>query len=180
MPLEIVVRVLRRPVGKKFGTRKELENFIIANLIDSGKSLWAGDLTKRQADEKYRLFQDGRTIEYRLISELKGLIYRNRSGPGSTASGLDNLVDSDMGQHPEILEARMRWTYWPNTGDVIGPDNFVLLNMCVDFFPRIDKNLPDDRPWIRIRNLSNKYRPFIERQKIDVEQLRQAVLGAIL
>jgi len=150
-------------LSKKFSSIEDLEQFIVANLIES-QNVWDGSLSGAEADERYLLWQ-GRiqALQYRLRSELKRLVEQNDC--------LNCLFTAAPREHPEILKALMR--------SDMSLESFVVLDMCINFFPRLNKTLSDDHAWVSIRNRANKYRPFIERLNISVQDLRQVLLDMV-
>ena len=147
-------------LAKKFHTKEELENFIVANLITSKKRLWVGLLFGGGADETYVEWK-GRvqSLTYRTISELKLLL--------QDGTPLRQLFVCNEHQHPEILKALMRKT--------LSLETFVILDMCINFIPGIDSKLKDDRSWLPERRKAQAYKPFLQRLNIDVKALRKAI-----
>jgi len=151
-------------LGKKFSTKIELENFITASLIESPKKMWIGQFSGGDADENYLKWQ-GRTqaLRYNLTTEIKRLAEEN--------DGFNCLFAADLGQHPDIVKARLRKD--------ISLESFSLLDMCVMFSPRLSKNLEKDRTWMILRNLSDKYQPVLSRLGFSLKDMRKGLLEAI-
>ena len=153
-----------RRLGQKFSSTEELENFIVANMLEAKKAIWVGTLFGGDADNVYVRWQ-GRVqaYQYTLLSETKRLVDRLDS--------FNALFKVSDNEHPEILKAYLR-------GD-ISLESFVLLDLCVGFMEPIDRKLHDDRNWSVVKHKAEKYRPFIERLNIDIPALRKAVLESI-
>ena len=154
-------------LSKKFAEKEELENYLVANMIDQKKKVWVGDLFGGDADKKYFEWQ-GRTnpaqAQYNAVSQIKRLVEDH--------NGFNVLFAAPVpGQHCEIIKSHLR-------GDV-SIETFVLLDMCINFFSRLDKDLTDDRMWGILRNKANKYRPFIKRLNIETQKLQQSILAAV-
>ena len=151
-------------LAKKFSTKEDLENFIVANLIEAKKRTWVGTLFGGDADDVYLRWQ-GRVqaLEYNITNEIKHLLEDQDS--------FNNLFKCNEHEHPEILKAHMR-------GDV-SLESFVVLDICLNFVPKLNEQLGDDRNWMLVKNKSRKYRPFIERLNIDVAGLSKAIKKAI-
>lgn len=154
-------------LSKKFSTQEELENYLVANMAEAKKKIWVGDLFGGDADKKYFEWL-GRTnssqAHYNAVSQIKRLVEDHHSFNVLFASPAP-------AQHPEILKAHLR-------GD-LSIETFVLLNLCVNFFPRLNKDLGDDRMWYVIRNKAEKYCPFVQRLNIPTSRLRQSILAAV-
>ena len=147
-------------LAKKFPTKEDLENFIVSNLIESKKRTWVGNLFGGDADDVYLRWQ-GRTqaLQYNLTNEIQRLLEDQDS--------FNNVFKCNEHEHPEILKAHMR-------GD-LSLETFVVLDICLNFVPNLNKKLGDDRSWMIVRNKSIKYRPFIERLNINVGSLSKAI-----
>ena len=151
-------------LGKKFQTKEELENFLMSNMIEAKKRMWVGSLTGGDADDIYLRWQ-GRTeaIRYNLTEEIKTLVEDQES--------FNSLFVCTAHDHPEILKAHMRGNF--------SLESFVILDICLNFIPKIDEKLGDDRSWMLIKNKSLKYRPFLERLNINVGGLSKAIQQAV-
>jgi hypothetical protein len=147
---------------KKFPVKEDLENYIVANILERAEkaSWWIGNLAGEEAQDCYRRWQ-GRVeaIQYNLINELKRLLERHDS--------FNALFVCDENTHPEILKAHIR-------GEV-SLETFVVLDICLNFIPRIDQKLGDDRNWMQVKGKAIKYKPFLERLNIDVGKLSRAI-----
>jgi len=152
-------------LAKKFSTKEELENFLVANFVSSNKKVWIGDLFGGTADEKYKTWM-GRTqsAQYNTISQIKRLVEE-------TGDFNSLFVTPGPGQHPEIIKAHLR--------EDISIETFVLLEMCCHFFKKLDKDLDDDRTWFMLKNKSNKYTPFVKRLNTDVQKLAISIRVAV-
>lgn len=151
-------------LAKKFPTKEELENFIVANLLEAKKRAWVGTLFGGDADTVYLHWQ-GRvqSLAYNITNEIKRLLEEQES--------FNNLFKCLDHEHPEILKAHMR-------GD-LSLESFVVLDICLNFTPKLDEKLGDDRNWMLVKNKSKKYRPFIERLNIDVVGLSKTIQRAV-
>lgn len=149
-------------LGKKFSDKETLENFLVANAIESRKKVWVGDLFGGEADERYKLWI-GRmqSCQYTITGQVKSLVEAH--------GGFGTLFRTPTpGQHPEILKAYLR--------NDITIEGFVLLEMCVGFFQYLDKDLGEDRTWFVLRNKAFKYQPFINRLNISISKLSQSIM----
>ena len=148
----------------KFSTKEELENFIIANLLEAKKRVWVGALFGGDADDIYLRWQ-GRVqaLEYNVVNEVRSLVENQK---------FNDLFKCIEHEHPEILKALMR-------GD-LSLESFVILDMCINFIPKMSENLGDDRNWMIVKNKALKYRPFLERLNINAGSMSKAIQRAIL
>ena len=153
-------------LARKFSSQEDLENYMIANLIERADKVnwWIGNLTGEEAQDCYIRWQ-GRTqaIQYNLINELKLLLEGKES--------FNSLFKCDKNTHPEILKAHIR-------GDV-SLETFVVLDICLNFIPQVSQKLGDDRNWMNVSNKAIKYKPFLERLNINVGNLSKAIQCAV-
>jgi T4 gene Gp59 loader of gp41 DNA helicase C-term len=150
-------------LARKFPDKEDLENFIVANLLESSKRAWIGTLFGGEADDRYTRWQSRtQAIQYNLVNEISGLLDNH---------SFNDLFKCDANSHPAILKAHLR-------GDV-SLESFVVLDICLNFIPKIDEKLGDDRSWMGVRNKALKYRPFLERLNIDVGKLSKAIQQAV-
>jgi hypothetical protein len=151
-------------LAHKFPTKEELENFIVSNLIEAKKRVWVGTLFGGDADNVYLRWQ-GRvqSLTYNIINEIQHLLEEE--------SSFNNLFRCNEHEHPEILKAHMR-------GD-LSLESFVILDLCLNFIPKMDEKLSDDRNWMLVKNKTLKYRPFLERLNINIADLSAAIQHAV-
>lgn len=172
VPLKMETYEKKRPdekhrydrLGRKFSTKEELENFLVATIIGANRRLWIGHYFGGEADETYLQWQ-GRTqsLQYGMISQVKNVVNRIDSFNG--------MFVVKANEHPEILKAHIR-------GDIT-LESFVLLDMITGFIAKVDSKIDDDRNWTIVRIKAEKYKPFIERMDIDVPAYRKALLESI-
>jgi hypothetical protein len=146
-------------LARKFQTKEELENFIVANLLVAKKRAWIGALGGDANDIYIRWQGRVQALTYNITNEIRHLLEDRES--------FNSLFACDEHEHPEILKAHMR-------GDV-SLESFVVLDICLNFVPTMSKKLGDDRNWLLVKNKSRKYRPFLERLNIDVGSLSAAI-----
>jgi hypothetical protein len=151
-------------LARKFPTQEELENFLVSNLIEAKKRAWIGTLFGGDADDMYLRWK-GRmeSLQYNLTNEVKRML--------EDCDSFNDLFKCNEHEHPEILKAHMR-------GDV-SLESLVVLDICLNFSPKLNEKLGDDRSWMLVRNKAIKYRPFIERLNIDVGSMSKAIQRAV-
>jgi hypothetical protein len=145
-------------------SKEERENFIVANLIEAKGRAWIGTLAMGDADDIYLRWQ-GRVqaLAYNISNEIKLLLENQTS--------FNDLFKCVEHEHPEILKAYLR-------GD-ISLESFVVLDICLDFIPRMSEKLGDDRNWMLAKMKTIKYRPFVKRLNIDVAGLSKTIQQAV-
>lgn len=147
-------------LAHKYGTKEEIENFIVSNLLEAKKRAWVGTLFGGDADDVYLRWQ-GRVqaLEYNITNEIRHLLEEE--------TNFNNLFKCNEHEHPKILKAYLR--------NDISLESFVILDMCLNFTPKLNEKLGDDRNWMLVKNKTIKYRPFLERLNIDVRSLSKAI-----
>jgi hypothetical protein len=157
-------------LSKKFTTKEELENFLVANMLVSSKSMWVGAVFGAEAEQVYNEWM-GRIqgIRYLVTSDVKRLLNAGEAFNDLFATE----CDGEGHQHPPILKAFKQ--------HVIHLETFVILDLCVGFSRKLDKDLKGDPVWeqdVRLKCL--KYRPFLERANINFKELKKAVLNTVV
>lgn len=131
--------------------KEELTDFIVANLIAEKK--WIGQFLDDDAMENYRKRKTYKeSLTYNFTQEVEKLAEHEKpfSVKGVT--------------YPRVLEAYMY--------SDISLETLVLLNIYIDFFPKIDSNVgADDIIWKPIRLLAMKYRPFLSFDKNKITRV---------
>jgi len=147
-------------LGRKFGSKEDLENFIVSNLVVTKKRLWIGALAGNEPEENHRQWQQRiESLQYTFASEMKAVIDKMGS--------FNAIFKAEEGQHPELLKSLIR--------SEISMETFLLLDMCVSFISRFSEKLKEDRNWLNIRFKALKYKPFLERLEINTEKLKDTL-----
>lgn len=149
---------LAKKISRVTNTREEAENFIVANLMEVKSKPWIGSL----GEDSYEIYNHWRgrveSFQYNLTNEIAPLLDDNT---------FNKLFECDEHNHPEILKALLRGS--------LSWESFIVLDMCINFIPKIDQKLQNDNTWIKTKFKVIRYKPFLERLNIDVAKLCTAL-----
>lgn len=151
-------------LGRKFKDKEDAENFIVANLLEAKKRTWIGSMAGPQPEDVYLKWQARvQSLQYNLTNQLSKLLENNFK--------FNSLFKCEESQHPEILKAYMR--------EELSLESFVILDMCLGFIERLDKKIGEDRNWMLVKRKSEKYKPFLERLNIDVQNIKKVICKVV-
>lgn len=123
---------------------KDVQNYILANIVEEGADLWVGNIAnEQQAEENYKKWKmRTESLTYHFTNDLDKLL------PDYN----DNLL-VEQGQHPHLLKLAM--------GKTVSIETLVILNDICGFFRYWSRNIIDPVVWPRYKMLVKKYRPFV-------------------
>lgn len=141
---------------EKLAKKRDVEDFILANIIEQGASVWVGDLAnEQQAEENYRRWvKRQQSITYMFTNELDKLELPYDQ----------NIIVVD-GQHPPLLRHVIQHD--------ISIETLIVLNDLCSFTRHWNKKIEEKVIWPQLYNKCKKYRPFL---KFDKEKLKQIVI----
>lgn len=141
---------------EKLAKKRDVEDFILANIIEQGPTVWVGDLaSEQQAEENYRGWvKRQQSITYLFTNELDKLDLPYDQ----------NIIVVD-GQHPPLLRHVIQHN--------ISIETLIILNDLCSFTRHWNKKIEDKVIWPSLYNKCKKYRPFL---KFDKEKLKQIVI----
>lgn len=142
---------------EKLARKRDVESFILSNIIEGSPAVWVGDLaSEQQADDNFRRWQKRQqSFTYIFTNEL---------------DKLDSVYDSNLvvtdGDHPPLLKKVVQ-------GDV-SIETLVALNDLCGFFRMWNRKIDDPVIWPDIYKKCKKYKPFL---KYDKDKLKKIVLS---
>lgn len=141
---------------EKLSKKRDVEDFILANIIEQGPAVWVGDLAnEQQAEENYRGWvKRQQSITYMFTNELDKLELPYDQ----------NIIVVD-GQHPPLLKHVIRQD--------ISIETLIILNDMCSFTRYWNRKIEEKVIWPSLYNKCKKYRPFL---KFDKEKLKQIVI----
>lgn len=141
---------------EKLSKKRDVEDFILANIIEQGPAVWVGDLAnEQQAEENYRGWvKRQQSITYMFTNELDKLELPYDQ----------NIIVVD-GQHPPLLKHVIQQD--------ISIETLIILNDMCSFTRHWNRKIEEKVIWPSLYNKCKKYRPFL---KFDKEKLKQIVI----
>lgn len=142
---------------EKLARKRDVQDFILANIIEQGPSVWVGDLaSEQQAEENYRHWvKRQQSITYMFTNEIDKLELPYDQ----------NIIVVD-GQHPPLLKHVIQ--------EDISIETLIILNDLCSFTRHWNKKIEEKVIWPSLYAKCKKYRPFL---KFDREKLKQIVIN---
>lgn len=141
---------------EKLGRKRNVQDFILANIVESGPGVWVGDLaSEQQAEETYRKWaKRQQSFTYMFADDISKLELPYDQ----------NIIVTD-GQHPPLLRQVIHKD--------ISVETMIVLNDMCSFTRHWNKKIEDPIIWPSLYQKCKKYKPFL---KYDKDKLKQIVL----
>lgn len=139
---------------EKLARKRDVESFILANVVEQGATVWVGDLAnEQQAEEYYRAWQKRQqSFTYMFKQDLSNLLMPYDA----------NFVVAD-GQHPPLLKQYIRRE--------VSIETLCVLNSLSNFTKYWSRKIEDKVIWPEIAKKIKKYTPFIKFDKLTAKQI---------
>ena len=146
-------------LSRKFGTKQELTDFLIANFLDN-ENIWVNNLLVEEADIRY--------IEYRKV--MQSLAYTFENDCISIFEGCDdpNSLLVTNGDYPILLTKALR--------KEIHIQTLVLLNNILGFVPMWSKTITDTIRWPNYHMKMLKIASFLPQDSVRYKLILKKVL----
>lgn len=140
----------------KLGKHRDVERYILANIVEDNPNVWVGDLANEQrAEDNYKKWLSRQeSLTYQFSNDLDKLqpLYN------------DNLA-VEGSSHPFLLKLFIQ--------NKITIETLIVLNDMCGFFKHWNKHIEEDVIWPMIYKKCKKYKPFLVYNK---EKLKQIVV----
>jgi hypothetical protein len=142
---------------EKLARKRDVESFILANVVEQGATVWVGDLAnEQQAEEYYRAWQKRQqSFTYMFKQDLNNILIPYDA----------NFVVVD-GQHPPLLKQYIRRE--------VSIETLCVLNSLSNFTKYWSRKIEDKVIWPEIAKKIKKYTPFIH---FDNSTAKQVVIS---
>lgn len=127
----------------KLSKHKDVENFLLANLLDGGKDFWVGAMRDSSPEEVYR--------EWKKRQE--SLTYTFKNDLTKLDDDFDKNFAIEKYGHPLLLRSYLR-------GDIC-IETMCILDMLVNYSTQWNKSLEKDLIWSDKYTIIKKYKPFL-------------------
>ena len=141
-------------IAKKL-TDKEIEDFIIANLIRN--KVWVGDFNQNNWTEHKKINQ---SLEYFWQEDIEKLL--------TFSKDFDIIFNSDNGNHPKLLKAYL--------GKKITLETLVIFEKLLQYRKQFDIDIDETFIWPKVSLLIKKYLPFVD---IDNKKFKNLLINKI-
>jgi len=127
----------------KLSKRKDVENYLLANMVDGGKNFWIGEMREHIPDSIY--------TNWRRRNE--ALTYTFREDLGKLDEDFDSNFKVEKYGHPYLLRLYLR--------NEVCIETMIILDMLINYTDVWNKKLNEDLIWGEIYHIMLKYRPFL-------------------
>jgi len=146
-------------LSRKFGTKQELTDFLIANFLDN-ENIWVNNLLVEEADIRY--------IEYRKVMQSLAYTFEN-----DCISLFEDCKDPNSllvtnGDYPILLTKALR--------KEIHIQTLVLLNIILGFVPMWSKTITDTIRWPNYHMKMLKIASFLPQDSVRYKLILKKVL----
>lgn len=148
-------------LSRKKDNKKDLEDFIVANLMDTPE-MWVGGLLDASADTKY--------LERRKVNQSLSYFFENDCKKlFSMVDTPDDLVKVPDGDYPLLLKMVKQ--------KEVEVETLCLLNRIANFMPMWSKKIADTIIWPSYRLRYTKYAAFLPQDDVKYKLILKKVLG---
>lgn len=130
----------------KLSKHEDPLTFLVANLSENSK-LWVGDLFNQEHENIYNKY----------VKRKQSLSYTFQNDIGNMLENFDSNFEVPSGNYPHLLNLLVR--------SKITKETFIIINDCVRFFSKWNKEINDPVLWPTIALNCRKLYPFMEYDK---------------
>ena len=146
-------------LSRKFGTKQELTDFLIANFLDN-ENIWVNNLLVEEADIRY--------IEYRKVMQSLAYTFENDCISLFEDCKEPNDLLVTKGDYPILLTKALR--------KEIHIQTLVLLNIILGFVPMWSKTITDTIRWPNYHMKMLKIASFLPQDSVRYKLILKKVL----
>ena len=136
----------------KLSKRSDAKDFILANLVEN-PNIWIGDMIGEKGDAVF--------MEWKKRQQSISYVFK------SALSNLDEDFDSNLivkdGQHPKLLRLHINRT--------VSKETLIIVDDLTNVFSYWSKKILDNIIFPDILNTCNKYKPFLEYDRIKMKSI---------
>lgn len=127
----------------KLSKHKDVENYLLANLLDGGKDFWVGAMRDSAPEDIYRAWK----------KRQESLTYTFKNDLTKLNDDFDKNFTVEQYGHPHLLRLYLR-------GEVC-IETMCILDMLVNYSAQWNKSLEKDLIWSDKYTIIRKYKPFL-------------------
>jgi len=148
-------------LSRKFSSKDDLVNFIVANLLDKD-TLWVGDLLVEDAEVKFRQRQ-------KIVQSLSYTFENDCLKAFDGVNDPNEMVIVKDGDYPLLLTMALR--------KEIQIETLCILAKILNFIPMWDKKIADTIRWPNYRRKLVKYAAFLPQDVVKYKMILKKVIG---
>lgn len=135
----------------------ELKNFYVANFLAQDVN-WVGDIIGPEGEENYKKWQK--------VTQSLSYVFKNDI---EYLTEIDGVFKANGGEYPKFLVEVMRGK--------VSLETLVIMDDLSNFIPKWNKTITDDIVWPSIRRKCIKYKPFIQYDKKNFENIIKSIIN---
>jgi len=135
----------------------ELKNFYVANFLAQDVN-WVGDIMGPEGEENYKKWQK--------VTQSLSYVFKNDI---EYLTEIDGVFKASGGEYPKFLVEVMRGK--------VSLETLVIMDDLSNFIPKWNKTITDDIVWPSIRRKCIKYKPFIQYDKKNFENIIKSIIN---
>lgn len=135
----------------------ELKNFYVANFLAQDVN-WVGDIMGPEGEENYKKWQK--------VTQSLSYVFKNDI---EYLTEIDGVFKANGGEYPKFLVEVMRGK--------VSLETLVIMDDLSNFIPKWNKTITDDILWPSIRRKCIKYKPFIQYDKKNFENIIKSIIN---
>ena len=135
----------------------ELKNFYVANFLAQDVN-WVGDIMGPEGEENYKKWQK--------VTQSLSYVFKNDI---EYLTEIDGVFKANGGEYPKFLVEVMRGK--------VSLETLVIMDDLSNFIPKWNKTITDDIVWPSIRRKCIKYKPFIQYNKKNFENIIKSIIN---
>jgi hypothetical protein len=135
----------------------ELKNFYVANFLAQDVN-WVGDIMGPEGEENYKKWQK--------VTQSLSYVFKNDI---EYLTEIDGVFKANGGEYPKFLVEVMRGK--------VSLETLVIMDDLSNFIPKWNKTITDDIVWPSIRRKCIKYKPFIQYDKKNFENIIKSIIN---
>lgn len=143
----------------KLSKRKDVEEFLLANLVDGSRDFWIGEMREHIPEEIYRKWRKRK----------ESLTYTFKEDISKMKDDFDSNFKVEKYGHPYLLRMYLR--------QEVCIETMIILDMLVDYANVWNKKLKNDLLWTEVYHIMSKYRPFLS---IDLDKFKKVTINTFL
>jgi len=139
----------------KLSKHNDYKNYIIANLVNTDKKIWVGDLLTNESDDIYKQW----------LKKIQSLSYHFKQEVSKLNTDFDSNFKVVDGQHPPLLNEVIAKRF--------SLEALIILDDVLDIFNHWNNKIGLQIIWERVYSKSIKYKPFLH---YDRKVMKQTLL----
>jgi len=136
----------------KLSKHNDYKNYIVANMVNSDKKIWVGDLLNSESDDIYKQWS----------KKIQSLTYHFKQEIRTLDEDFDSNFKVVNGQHPPLLNEVIAKRF--------SLESLIILDDILDIFKHWNSKIALQIIWEVVYSKSSKYKPFLQYDRSVMKQ----------